>query len=249
VAERLAVTFDFWETLVRDTPDGLARARAARLVCLAGVLRRAGHPCPTPAVEEAYERCGAEMSSRFWTAHRDCSVEEQVRLFFECLDPGVLVRLEGALFEEAVAGYGEAILRWPPRLLPGAAEAVRRLAERGVPLGIVSNTGRTPGRVLRRVLDLHGLRGCFGAMSFSDEVGARKPASAIFLATLRGLGATAGAAWHVGDNPGADVAGARATGMRAVHFAADGNAPSAEADLVVRDLSDLPGLLPLRGAS
>ena len=29
------VTFDFWETLVRDTPENLARARARRLESLA----------------------------------------------------------------------------------------------------------------------------------------------------------------------------------------------------------------------
>src|SRR5437773_2387337 len=83
--------------------------------------------------------------------------------------------------------------------------AVRELASRGVALGIVSNTGRTPGVILRRVLERHGLLRHFKAISYSDEVGYRKPDGEIFRRTLAELGFDAGEAAHVGDNPIADV--------------------------------------------
>jgi FMN phosphatase YigB (HAD superfamily) len=41
----------------------------------------------------------------------------------------------------------------------------------------------------------------------------------------------------------ADIAGARAAGMRAVHFVADGQPGSEAADLVLRDFAGLPDAL------
>jgi putative hydrolase of the HAD superfamily len=143
----------------------------------------------------------------------------------------------------AVQGYIEPVLLHPPEMMPGADVAVARLAALGVPLGIVSNTGRTPGVVLRRVLERYGMLRHFHALSYSDEVGVRKPASEIFARTLTGLGVAPPRALHVGDNPEADIQGARSLGMRTAHYAFDGRAPSPDADLVVTHLAELPDRL------
>lgn len=238
--ERLTtVTFDFWRTLAWDPPEHLDRARAARLRVLAEVLVRAGCPCAPAAIETAYERCGAEMAE-IWKTDRDIDIREQVRLVFDCLEPGVAARLTPDQFEAAVDGYSSPALQLPPLLVPGAAEAVRRLAERGLRLGLISNTGRTPGTVLRRLLEHYGLARYFRALSYSDELGVRKPNAAIFDATLSALGARPGETLHVGDNPLDDVAGAKRFGLWAAHYAPDGAPPSREADLVVRHLAELP---------
>ena len=131
-----------------------------------------------------------------------------------------------------------------PSSVPGAAEAVRELAARGIALGIISNTGRTPGMVLRRFLDRHDLLRYFRAVSYSDEIGRRKPDGEIFRRTLAKLGpeigGDPGAIAHIGDNPEADVAGARAMGLRAVHYVTEGRTSSPLADLVVTHLAELP---------
>jgi putative hydrolase of the HAD superfamily len=238
-----AVTFDFWETLVRDTPENLVRARERRIRSLAAVLARAGSARPRAAIEEAHDRCGTVMTERFWTANRDPSIQEQVRLFFDCLEPGLGDRLDAASFTEAVEVYGAPVLDYPPGLMPGAAEAVRALAARGLRLGIVSNTGRTPGVVLRRVLARYDLLGYFHVISYSDEVGFRKPDARIFSRTLEALAVEPRHALHVGDNPHDDVVGAQGFGMRAAHYAITGQAPSSRADVVVEDLADLPRCL------
>ena len=125
----------------------------------------------------------------------------------------------------------------PPELSPGAHRAVKELAARGVQLGIVSNTGRTPGVILRRVLERHGLLRYFGPIAYSDEVGIRKPEADIFRAALAGV--EPAVTLHIGDNPDADVVGARGVGMRAAHYTAGVRAPFADADLIVPDLGAL----------
>jgi len=243
-AERLAaVTFDFWETLVRDTPDNLRQGHELRLTGVGAVLERVGLPAPAAVLADAYGRSGAQMRERYWAVDRDATIREQVRLFLEAIDPGLTDRLGASAFEAAVDAYISPVLALPPELVPGAHEAVRRLAERGLRLGIVSNTGRTPGIALRRVLERHGLLRYFDAISYSDEVGTRKPAADIFARTLEALGARPRQALHVGDNPRDDVLGARSLGMRAAHYASDGRSPSPEADVVLRHLAELEWVL------
>ena len=234
-----AVTFDFWETLVRDSPENLREQRALRIQALHRVLAGAGSGIGEVEVAEAYDRSERVLVERFWGRHRDPSIAEQVRLVLETVSPGVSRAMPPALFEEALAGYIEPVLHVPPELTPRAAEAVRELASRGVALGIISNTGRTPGVILRRVLERHDLLRHFTAVSYSDEVGYRKPDAEIFRRTLAELGVEAGEAAHVGDNPVADVQGAQGVGMRGVHYAAAGRPGATHADLIVADLRDL----------
>src|SRR4030065_197831 len=69
-----------------------------------------------------------------------------------------------------------------------AARGLRRRAARGIVLAVVSNTMRTPGVALRKILEGHGLLASFTHLTFSDEVGVRKPAAEIFRLTLDKLG-------------------------------------------------------------
>jgi putative hydrolase of the HAD superfamily len=238
-----AVTFDFWETLVYDSPENLARQRAERIARLAALVAQAGHPLTLSEMESAYAHSQSILESRFWNQQRDLDHREQVRIVLDCAVPGLAARLAEPLFEEAVYDYISPVLASPPELNPGAAEAILGLRARGVTLGIVSNTGRTPGLILRRVLERHDLLRHFAAISYSDEIGHRKPSPEIFRRTLAGAGADPAGAAHVGDNPVDDVAGAQAVGMRGVHYAARGRPATPHADLVVAHLAELPYLL------
>jgi putative hydrolase of the HAD superfamily len=238
-----AVTFDFWETLVRDSPENLRRQRVLRILALGRALAGAGSVIGEPEVAEAYDRSERVLVERFWSLHRDPVIAEQVRLVLETASPGVSRVMTPALFADALAGYIEPVLHVPPELEPRAAEAVSELASRGVALGIISNTGRTPGVILRRVLERHDLLRHFTVVSYSDEVGYRKPDAEIFRRTLAELGVEAGDAAHVGDNPVADVQGAQGVGMRGVHYAAGGRPGAVHADLIVADLGDLASRL------
>ena len=233
------VTFDFWDTLVTDSPENLRAQRALRVAAIRSALRDAGAPVSEVEAEEIHERSGVALAERFWSLNRDPSPEEQLRIVLDTGRPGIAARLDPAAFAAALDGYISPVLAHPPDLCPGADRAVRELAGRGVVLGIVSNTGRTPGVILRRVLERYGLLGYFSAISYSDEVGIRKPEAQIFRVTLARAGVAAGEAVHIGDNPDADVVGAQGAGMRAAHYTAAFRQPSAEADLVIADLGTL----------
>jgi HAD superfamily hydrolase (TIGR01662 family) len=132
----------------------------------------------------------------------------------------------------------------PPAVDQGARAALEALAAGGALLAVVSNTMRTPGEVVRQILDRSGLLAMFRVLVFSDECGIRKPARGIFLRALKELDVPAEHAVHVGDDSILDVEGARDVGMAAIQVTADGRATApVKPDAVIRHLGELPAAL------
>jgi putative hydrolase of the HAD superfamily len=103
----------------------------------------------------------------------------------------------------------------------GSVDGLRRLAERGLRLGIVSNADGTIEEQLRRgqICQVgEGLGVPVLAIIDSHLVGVEKPAAEIFRHALEPLGVEPARAVYVGDTVRYDVRGARAAGLRPVHF-------------------------------
>jgi len=117
---------------------------------------------------------------------------------------------------------------------------LRQLHQRGLRLGLISNTHRC----------LSSFQSYFkldtfitGAVSSSDH-GFMKPHPSIFEAALRELGVAADEAVMVGDSVNHDVAGARRLGMRAVLVAGSGRtARRVEGVPVITTLRELPAVV------
>ena len=93
---------------------------------------------------------------------------------------------------------------------PGAVEAVRALAARGLKLGVVTSKLRQGAL---RGLALGGFDGLFGALVGADDLAEHKPAPGPVLAALEQLGVAPAHALMVGDSPH-DLAAGRAAGTR-----------------------------------
>ncbi len=238
-----AVTFDLWQTLIMDTPEGLRRAREGRVQGIRAALGGAGFPVSAAAVEEAYDAVGGRLET-LWAIQRDLGARGQVGWVLEAL--GLTGRLppEGAIMETLVNAYCLPILTALPSPNDGAQEVLGALRASGLKLGLICNTGRTPGAMLRQVLDRLELGPLLPVQQFSDEVGLRKPHPEIFRRTLAALGVAPGEAVHVGDDVTTDVAGARGLGMRAIHLRhASGASRQSEGVEVISSLRSLPSVV------
>jgi HAD superfamily hydrolase (TIGR01509 family) len=128
-------------------------------------------------------------------------------------------------------------------LLPGALEAVRRLAARW-PLGLASSSNRP---VIEAFLDAAGVRDLFAAVVSSEEVGRGKPAPDVFLEAARRLDVPPERCAAIEDSANG-LRSAAAAGMRVV-AAPNPHYPPPEDALalarhVVRELDELtPELL------
>jgi putative hydrolase of the HAD superfamily len=123
-----------------------------------------------------------------------------------------------------------------------------------VKTALICDTGFSPGRMVRKLLDSVGLLALLDAQVFSDEIGVPKPSPAMFRAALDAVGANPRDAVHVGDLRRTDVDGARRMGMIAVRYAGeyDDQAELPDGDLVIRrhdELLDRIELLPRASGS
>lgn len=179
------------------------------------ILGGIGIEASAVALDRAYDESGAYLG-RLWVQNRDVPVVEHVRAILGALRHD----LPGLVPPDALAAlldaYARPVLQVPPAVDDGARAALERLRGQGLALALLSNTMRSPGSVLRQLLERFGLLGYFAATIFSDEIGVRKPAPEIFALTLRTLGVPPEAAVHVGDDALLDVHGARGAGMRAI---------------------------------
>lgn len=191
------------------------------------------------AHEEVWERC-----SRIWATDRDISNEEQTLLWLRLADGRDWAVLGKSGLRRIARIYGEAVYRHPPRLREGARETLRELKRRGLKVGLICNTGRTPGYCLRRVLRREGLLRFFDVLSFSDELRIRKPDPEIFRRTLRAMRVRPAEALHVGDRLDTDVAGAKQAGLGAVLIGLGaGRSPRHPPDARIRRLPELLRLI------
>jgi putative hydrolase of the HAD superfamily len=231
---------DFWGTLVLDPPSGDDRYKRRRVADFERILTGLGVKVTTLVLDRAYE-ASASYLGRVWSTNKDVPVAEHVRAILAAVDRRLPDRVPPDALTALADAYAAPAVIVPPAVDVGARPALERLRAQGRRLGVVSNTMRTPGATLRMVLDRAGLLGCFDHVTFSDEVGVRKPDPEIFALTLRALGVEAAAAVHVGDDPVLDVLGARGAGLRVVQVTgAPSDVAARRPDAVVPSLATLP---------
>lgn len=212
-----AAAFDLWETLITDTPLLSRQQERLRLSRMEAILVRLGEGRLAADLERAYRATWHRCQELYWSADRDVPCRRQIEHFLEemGLDAANLPEVTLAALEHA---YAEAAVEIPPQTVDGAPDVLRELRAAGLRIGLISNTGRTPGYALRRILESAGLSEWIDAMVFSNEHGACKPEASIFEALRQALGVACDEMVFVGDNPWVDVYGAQRFGMRAVLF-------------------------------
>jgi putative hydrolase of the HAD superfamily len=212
-----AVAFDLWETLLTDTPELSRQQERLRLERMELVLAANGFGETAHRIEQAYRSLWHRCHELYWSRDKDIACRVQIEHFLEGLDldPATFEEAALAALEEAYAGAAIDVL---PSLVPGAKEVVGTLRERGYRIGLISNTGRTPGYALREILGRLEIAPSIDAMVFSNEHGACKPRPSIFATLREALDVAYEEMMFVGDNLYVDVHGAQRLGITGVHF-------------------------------
>jgi putative hydrolase of the HAD superfamily len=231
------VLFDYGETLVEFSRPHEALAEAEQRIL--ALVAASGRAAPSLATLRAIlDRVDREVLE-----HQRSGALEEMDLAASALrsygDAGL--RLDDALLDEVLRIEQEA---WwlGARLDPEAIPLLESLRGGGIRVGLCSNA---PYRLrsLHAQLAFLGLDSHLDSVTFSAEVGWRKPSPRIFEAAMRALGTGAARTVVVGDSEAADVAGAHAAGMRAVLLSRSGDDGSSAGEAVIAALRELPGAL------
>jgi FMN phosphatase YigB (HAD superfamily) len=235
-----AVSLDFWNTLYMEDDGGFVFYNERRLLLLTEALSACG-AFGSELIEHACRLEGERQHDIWRYEHRTRSVAERLDCILADLDASVPDERKAQL----ITAFEEGILERPPILIPGAREAVELLSAR-YRLGIISDVGFSPGRVLKEIIRRSGLLGAFDSLVFSDEAGHSKPHNTVFEFTARQLQTEPNEIVHVGDLEHTDIVGAKRAGYKAIRFTGVTPMSGDEytiADRTTSDLTQLPALI------
>jgi HAD superfamily hydrolase (TIGR01509 family) len=238
-----AVFFDLGDTLIAlgEGLGGYEARLAQRVGRVYDSLAAAGATLPARQLfcddlasgsEGRYQRALAEQQG--------LDIYDVMRWFFERLE----ITADDHLVQIAGAAYCRGAVAAAP-LRQGAVAVLTQLRDRGLRMGVISNTLQ-PAVFADDSLLQHGLLDFFAARTYSSEARVAKPNPGIFRQALAALDVSAEHALHVGDRLVADVSGAHNIGMKAVHIVVPGRTPEVH-DGIAPDatIAELPELIPL----
>jgi putative hydrolase of the HAD superfamily len=208
------ITFDLWNTLIYFSSEDNLRFKNKRVEGFIEVLKNIGVSLSREEMEKAYDE-SSERYKPIRDREKDISTREQVQIILDCLGThGFKEFAEDVLnkLEEVLANQ---ILTELPALAKGCEEILNYLFNKNYKIGLICNTGRTPGRILREVLKRKKIFQFFKVLTFSDELRIRKPNPRIFITTLESLNSSPASSLHIGDLLESDILGAKRCGMKA----------------------------------
>jgi len=187
-------------------------------------------------------RVDREMRDSYYAEHRELPTIVRFRTF------GALLGVADDAMAQTLTDVHMGAIRQNVTVPEHHDALLARLRGR-VPVGLCSNFSHS--ETAREVLDRAGLLDHFDTVVISDALGLRKPRAEIFQAVAEGLRLPPAEILHVGDSLDADVAGAKALGMRTAWLTRRVRKPEAVRDAytgappdhVIADLAELEQLL------
>jgi len=234
------ITLDLWETLIADSPELDGRRTDFRVNNIYHKLKKIVPGLDISRVAEAHKQTW-QVCSESWKRAKDLSFDEQVRLFLSLVDSSMPSILRSGDFRDISDIYSGAVLEFRPKMIEGTRETLADLKARDCKIGLICNTGRSPGFILRQLLIEYGILAFFDSMLFSDETIVRKPVAAIFDMSVRELGAIKEQTLHAGDSWENDILGASNAGLKAVWIS--GESSGLTDCPVIKSIAELPAVI------
>lgn len=227
-----AITFDFWNTLYKLTPD--IRISERRIGALRQTLQKMGHELDEVTVRDAVREAWNHTHHRQRHEGIDIAPSGQVDLILETLH----IQLDKPAWDQIYKVFTAVLIDLPPVLNEGVLETLPVLA-RSYKLAVICNTGVTPGTVLREIMKKDQIYDYFQLTVFSDEMTWAKPNPKIFVYTLEQLQVRPTEAAHIGDDSLTDVFGSKQAGMTSIWLATQGNEAVPECDHHISSFKEL----------
>jgi putative hydrolase of the HAD superfamily len=236
-----AVLFDYGHTLIYfdERPHSAllgAYENVNRL--LADTLEREV-PAAQVMIEKVSQRVDAEIQRDYATGRLE---EVEIAGIYDTALRSIGLEVEPELIERVMELEQEGWLS-SVHLGPDVVRTLEDLRRQGLRLGVVSNAAYLP-RLMKAQLAWLGLAKYFAGVTFSSEIGVRKPHPAIYQDALAKVGVEPSRTVFVGDRVREDVQGPQSLGMRAVLTREwrQETDPGA-ADFVIERLGDLPAVV------
>jgi FMN phosphatase YigB (HAD superfamily) len=217
-----AVSFDFWFTIISTDQKMDDEVNETRREGLEKLFKHYGIPINSeeiiPKMQQAKKNIIKMKNEQDYIDFSSRDI--QIPYILEFMSPEIPVFLTRAkpilkkkLLDSVSEIITEALLSHNPPLIPFIEKTVLYVKDQGFQLGIVSNTGLTKGKSLKKILEHYKILHHFDSTIFSDEVELMKPNPKIFQSLSKDLEIAPSEIIHVGDTIFTDIVGARKAGF------------------------------------
>ena len=209
---RYAAIFDFDGTLVESHPRrNVAHAKVCEF--LLKYLNRQGS-LHREVLLNLIEQMELEMNEKH-IYDRDIWWKEAVKRYFS-----KDISISESTLKELTAIYWQAVSD-ESKVFPGSKDLLISLRQKGIQLGLMSDTDGLDGMKAQRIED-SGLEGFFDAILVpGEDTKETKPSTQPFIKLCELLGVAPKNCVHVGDNPKVDILGAKELGMKTIILTPD----------------------------
>ncbi len=204
-----AVTFDLWNTTFQNKFYS-----KFRIEFLYRFFANKGENIDMEVIKECYDHIFLYHDIEdFNELYPHTYNHERIEKLINCLD----VNLSKNERSEILNIMESEMLKDPPLLKEGVVDTLKNLNSK-YKIGLISNTGITPGRIIKEVMKKYNILKYFQTTIFSDEIGYYKPSAVLFQEALKQLQSKPENSIHIGDLLDTDVKGAKDYGMLSIWF-------------------------------
>ncbi|MFX1571604.1 MAG: HAD family hydrolase [Promethearchaeota archaeon] len=202
-----AITFDLWNTLFENK-----FYTNIRLKIFTEFLKVRKISCSRENIRKAFN-FGLNLSNINLEKinYRHIYTEERISEVLKILG----IRLTNSDKKVIIDEFENVMLSNPPSLKTDVKQTLETLSSK-YKFGLVSNTGITPGKIIKKVLKKYNILNLFQILVFSDEIGFYKPCSILFKTVIKEFNCKPSNIIHIGDILETDVKGAKKCNMRTV---------------------------------
>lgn len=208
------ITIDFWNTIF-DSSGGKER-NSFRQRSLVEVIDKLGVFVDGEKFNGAMQASWDFFNNIWINEQRTPDPKDTVKFFWDYLS----LPFDQESQNKIVKDFANSILVHKPKIIDGAKDAIIKLSEE-YKIALVSDTGFSPGTILKALLEDQDILKYFDAFSFSDETGVAKPQKQAFEKVLNELNIMPEESVHIGDIEFTDVKGAKSIGMYSIRFNGD----------------------------
>ena len=209
--KRFLVSFDFWDTLVKNISY-----KKKRLEMIGTFLNEHEYERSAEEIKTAYGLIRQRSAqNKMQEAYRYTCLEERIMVLFQNLQ----VRFDNDMVMKLIDTLQKPIFEAPPPLTPGVKDILQYLSA-FADLACVSDTGMTSGESVKFILDYHEIARYFKHYVFSEYIGYNKPDIRMFEQLVcNAEGIPVDRIYHVGNLFDTDVMGAVNAGIHPIWFA------------------------------
>ena len=231
-----AITFDLWNTLFQNISYNNIRKNLINKF-----LERNGFKISDAHLNQAFNNNFNFLNPRFKTTRfKHIYTQKRITSMLNELK----IELETDESKEINNIVENIMLSNPPELKIGVFDTLSTLSV-DYNIGMISDTGITPGKIIRVILKNYNILDYFDVTVFSDETGFYKPHPIAFKTALSQLDCSPRNAIHVGDLLDTDVKGAVDYQMQAVWIRNPQtiNPGKIKPDYEISEISEIPEIL------